>query len=199
MATDKKAIEEKIKAVENDIAELKVDYDKYFIGLEAREPTETRKLVTQKLREIDRLYFNSTALKFKLLSARNRFNTLCTHWDRIQKQIENGTFERGLIKLAKKEELEQENRKIEREGYNKYDSKHTLRLYNEIVENRSSKGDNLNGLNFDKFKANLRGKMDELEQKYKDQPIKYQVVVEDGKLKIQIKKKFTRQEPKELG
>jgi hypothetical protein len=198
MAIDKKAIEEKIRTVENDIANLKVDYDKYFIGLEAREPTEERKLVTQKLRDIDRLYFTNSVLKFKLASARTRFNTLCTHWDRIQKKIEDGTFERELVKLHKKEALEKETRKIEREGYNKYDAKHTLRLYNEMVENRTAKGDTLNGLNFDKFKANLRGKMDELETKYKDQPIKYQVYVEDGKLKIQIKKKFVRSASNDL-
>jgi hypothetical protein len=61
-----------------------------------------------------------------------------------------------------------------------------------MMESRVSKGEVANGLNFEKFRTNLRVKMDQLDQKYKDQPVKYQVYVEDGKLKIQIKKKFGR-------
>ncbi|MFH1728050.1 MAG: MXAN_5187 C-terminal domain-containing protein [Pseudomonadota bacterium] len=187
--TDKKAIEKDIIRLEEAIGGLKISYEKYFIGLEFREPLEERDRIEREFRRIDNIYFQSTSLKFKLRMIKAKYLTFKTHWDKIQKQILDGTYKRELFRQKQQEQALLEEKRRSREGYNVRDKKHAMKLYNDIVNHRLAKGQNIDNLDFVKFDQALRHKVIDLEKKFKNQGVKYNVHVEDGKLKIQVKKR----------
>jgi len=78
--------------LEKRINELKVLYDNYFAGIERREPLRHRDALVLYMRKIDSGGKSSTQLQFRFNNLRARFSTLEQHWNRIVKQIEEGTY-----------------------------------------------------------------------------------------------------------
>lgn len=96
-----------LQEVEIQIAELaeRVDrlralYEQYFSGIEKLEPLVLRKEVDRRLFALRRLQIRNTALRFKLQSIVQRYNTFQQYWARICREIENGTYHRDVARAA---------------------------------------------------------------------------------------------------
>lgn len=76
-------------------------YEQYFIGIEKLEPAVPRKDVDRRFWELRKIRVRNTALRFRLQTLIQRYNTLQQYWVRICRQIENGTYVRQLRKLAR--------------------------------------------------------------------------------------------------
>lgn len=82
--------------LEQRIDRLRALYEQYFLGFEKIEPTIQRTDVERRFWSLRRTRFYNTALRFRLGTLTQRYNTLQQYWHRIMRQIEAGTFKRHL-------------------------------------------------------------------------------------------------------
>jgi hypothetical protein len=93
--------------VQLDELELRVDrlralYEQYFMGLEKVEPAVPRKDVDRRIWVLRRTQIRNTARRFRLQNIIQRYNTFQQYWQRICREIENGTYTRHLMRAVKR-------------------------------------------------------------------------------------------------
>jgi hypothetical protein len=99
-------IAEVLKELENKIERLKVLYEQYFMGIEKMEPQVARKEVTRAMLTLQQQYIRNTALRFKFNTMLQKWQIYITYWNRVLREIENGTYVRHLQKAKRKAEKE---------------------------------------------------------------------------------------------
>ena len=104
-----------LQKLEQRIDTLKKRYERFFLGVERRPPTAMRKQVVREVFELEQTYINNTAQKFRLRSLVQRFNTHKTRWNRIMRQIEEGTYHRDRKKAQRRRRQQQEARQRQEE------------------------------------------------------------------------------------
>lgn len=99
-------ISEVLKELENKVERLKVLYEQYFMGIEKMEPQVARKEVTRTMLSLQQQYIRNTALRFKFNTMLQKWQIYVTYWNRVLREIENGTYVRHLQKAKRKAERE---------------------------------------------------------------------------------------------
>ncbi|HEY8944336.1 MAG TPA: MXAN_5187 C-terminal domain-containing protein [Polyangiaceae bacterium] len=80
---------------------LRALYEQYFLGIEKLEPTIARKDVDRRIYVLRREKIRNTGRRFKLQTIIQRYNTFQQYWQRICREIENGTYRRHLIRAER--------------------------------------------------------------------------------------------------
>jgi hypothetical protein len=93
--------EKMIVEIERDLERLHALYNQYFMGIEKTEPAIPRKNLDRKIYVMRREQILNTALRFRLQMQIQKYNTQSTYWNRVCRQIENGTYQRHVM-LAKR-------------------------------------------------------------------------------------------------
>lgn len=93
-------IEAQVREIEERVDRLRALYEQYFSGIEKLEPLILRKEVDRRLWALRKLQIRNTALRFKLQTIVQRYNTFQQYWARICRDIENGTYHRDVAKAA---------------------------------------------------------------------------------------------------
>lgn len=88
------AIAEDITKLDQQLSELILKYEQYFIGLEKREPLPLLGEVEKMVRRYTGVPINNTMYKHRFNMLVARFNTYREHWNRILKLIEEGRYSR---------------------------------------------------------------------------------------------------------
>lgn len=83
------------------IEQLRVAYEKYFMGVDRIAPQPLHDKIRRMLRDCEAAHPRQTALRFRLNSLRARFVSYRHYWTRVQSQIENGTYRRHLQRLER--------------------------------------------------------------------------------------------------
>ena len=91
-----------LKDVEGNLEHLKAMYEQYFMGLERVAPERQHEKFQRALRELRRSQPRNTALRFRVNTLVQRHTTLSTHWKRIARQIEEGTYKRDVLRAKKR-------------------------------------------------------------------------------------------------
>ena len=99
-------IGEILKELELKIERLKVLYEQYFMGIEKMEPQVARKEVTRTMLTLQQQYIRNTAMRFKFNTMLQKWQIYITYWNRVLREIENGTYVRHLAKAKRKAERE---------------------------------------------------------------------------------------------
>jgi len=94
-------LEATLTDLEQKIDRLKVLYDQYFMGIEKLEPQVPRKDVTRVINNLNKLQIRNTGLRFRYRTLVQRFNVYLTHWNRILREIEAGTYERDVARAQR--------------------------------------------------------------------------------------------------
>lgn len=85
-----------LDAFEEAIEELRIAYEKYFVGIERQAPAQRHKELKAQMRRLEGVRTRSTALRFRLSGLKARLVTYEYYWTRVLGQIERGTFRRDL-------------------------------------------------------------------------------------------------------
>ncbi len=108
--------EASLSEAEQDLAKLKARYEQWIQGVERVPPVRQREALQRTLRLLRRSQPTNTALRFKFQGVFARWTTLSTYWDRITRQIEEGTFRRDVMKVKRRREAEQARKRQHREA-----------------------------------------------------------------------------------
>ena len=77
---------------------LRTLYDQWFHGLERTEPQNLRLEIDRKIADMRRAQPRNTALRFRFNQLVQRYTTYNTYWQRITRQIEEGTYKRDVLR-----------------------------------------------------------------------------------------------------
>ena len=93
-------VEKQIGDLEIAVDRLRSLYEQYFVGIEKIEPQVPRKDVDRRIYALRKEQIRNTALRFRFQMVLQRYNTYQTHWQRICREIENGTYKRHMIRAS---------------------------------------------------------------------------------------------------
>ena len=84
------------------LSKLRSLYDQWFSGIERIEPQPQRDAFEKLMKTLQRQCPNNTAARFRHQQLVQRYLTYSTYWQRVARQIEEGTFKRDVVKARKK-------------------------------------------------------------------------------------------------
>jgi hypothetical protein len=167
----------------NDLKALEIAYEQYFLGTEKRSPEQQRQKVTLRMRKMINYYIPQTDLRFRLKSISSRFNSYCVYWDRIQRLIEEGRYERHTSRIQR-----YANRKSVQDSAEPAPSASPIdSLYEKLVVAHQSC--QLRPPNRDQVASFLAKQEQAIKKRFGDKPVDFEVVTESGKPKIKVRAK----------
>jgi hypothetical protein len=95
---DQAEIEEAVKELETRVDRLRSLYEQYFMGIEKLEPGVPKKDVERRVQMLRKEQIRNTALRFRFQMVLQRYNTYQSYWQRICRQIEEGTYKRDILR-----------------------------------------------------------------------------------------------------
>jgi hypothetical protein len=99
---DASQFEATLASVELRLRRLRMLYDQYFQGLERIEPQHERADVDRTIDLLRRAQPRNTALRFRFNQLVQRFTTYNAYWQRIRRQIEEGTYKRDVLRARRR-------------------------------------------------------------------------------------------------
>jgi hypothetical protein len=98
---DQKQFEAMLSEAETRLRRLKMLYEQWFMGFERIEPATLRKELEDLLARLRKEQMRNTALRFRLQQLVQRHTTFTTYWRRIGRQIEEGTYQRDVLRAKR--------------------------------------------------------------------------------------------------
>ncbi len=89
--------EDELRGLQNKLEQLRRKYDQYFLGMEKREPGFERERIERDIRKSKLVGALNSATRFKYKQFLARYRTLAERWDRVTRQMEDGTYRRGAV------------------------------------------------------------------------------------------------------
>lgn len=177
-------ISELLAQLEKDLKELEIAHEKYFLGTEKRLPEQERQKFTLRLRKMNNHYIPQTDLRYKLQGLASRYNSYCGYWDRIQRLIDEGKYERHTSRIQRhsQEQTKTEGLAKPAPSLDPVDS-----LYQELVDAHQSC--QLRPPNRDQVASFLAKQEAAIKERFGDQRVDFVVVTEAGKPKIKVRAK----------
>ncbi len=99
---DSGEIEQLVNELETRVDRLRSLYEQYFMGIEKMIPSVPHKDVDRRIHILRKEQIRNTAVRFRFQMILQRYNTYQTHWQRICRQIEEGTYKRHRLMAERK-------------------------------------------------------------------------------------------------
>jgi len=176
-------ITELLNQIEKELKDLEIAYEKYFLGTEKRSPEKERQKLTRNMRKMVTYYIPQVDLRFRLQSITSRFNSYCGYWDRIQRLIDEGRYERHTSRIQRNVGLEPPQAKDT--GQNA--TRQVDSLYEQLVDAHQSC--HLRPPNKEQVASFLEKQKEAIQQRFGDKQVDFVVVTEAGKPKIKVRAK----------
>lgn len=93
-------VEEELFDLERKVKQLRLDYERYFLGTRPRAPSQLRGEVDKKIVIFSNAPIRNTALRFKLNSIVSRYQAFRRQWEETLRKIDAGTYERHRFKAG---------------------------------------------------------------------------------------------------
>lgn len=99
---DASEFETLVTELETRVDRLRSLYEQYFMGIEKTIPSVPLKDVERRIQALRRDQPRNTGLRFRFQMIIQRYNTYTAYWQRICREIEEGTYKRHLQRAKKK-------------------------------------------------------------------------------------------------
>lgn len=166
---------------------LKIDYDKYFNGLERIEPVKERDDLRRLLKEIEQIPVKATRQLHRMRSMKARFSSMELFWTRNLLQIERGTHPkqqfRAKVHEAARGAAPPEVKKERRPTAQEREEGRYREIFDEYVATRQRCGQS-GELNYDAIRDVLAKQVRTIKSRYDCADVHFRVTVEDGKAKV---------------
>ncbi|MRG97595.1 MXAN_5187 C-terminal domain-containing protein [Polyangium spumosum] len=93
-------VERALEDLDSRLERVRALYEQYFLGIEKLEPLVPRKELERRIMLLRRAQIRNTALRFKFQTLIQRYNTFQQYWGRVAREIENGTYQRDVLRAA---------------------------------------------------------------------------------------------------
>lgn len=184
--------------LEQDIARLKRQYDRFFVGAEKLSPERERERIANEVKRLNAMTMQSSGQRFYFQSIMSRFYSYCELWNRQQRAREEGTIAlpatlvhkvpKPLSPVAAAPRAAAASQADEaclvrtagdRSGIGK--------LYDQFVALRGQTGEDTQKLNMAGFEKLIDSQYKALAAKLGAQSIEFRVAIRDGKVQLKAK------------
>ena len=192
-------LKEDLDILDTKISKLKVDYEQYFAKILKREPTTLRDEIDRIILKYSNQSIANTSLKFRYSTLTSKYTSYKQFWNRILRQIEEGTYSRGAFgaKLPETPVIAngvpqqrpeaapppppREAREEALINLDKFKS-----IYKQLIEARKTCKEPVEGMTYEKFTQALAQQTEKVKKDLHCKDIEYKVVVKDGKAKLTL-------------
>jgi len=175
------SIDDDLQKVEVKLSQLKRDYEQYFLGIRKREPINLRREVEKILRYWGNMHIPKAAARFRFNNLNSRFFSYRQMWERVVREIENGTYKRDVFKAK----LHERERGIGEKPAKRSEASESVDRERETIaaylDARLACGQANKGLSEAKVRSILEDQRKTLKEKYGCRDIQFRVEVIDGK------------------
>lgn len=190
--------DEELKLLEIKLNQLKLDYEKYFLGSRPTEPVQLRSEVQKTVIRFSNTRITNSAVRFKFNSLNGRYQAFKRQWDAVLRQIEAGTYKRHVFKAN----LHDRERGIDAGVPQGNATKPAVTtspsgapdgasprggagdLFETYRAAMKSAGQDTNGLSRAKLEAALAKQEAALKKQLGCERVSFKVIVQDGKVKL---------------
>jgi hypothetical protein len=188
MATEKR----EIHLLTDALRELRMSYDKYFAGQMRLEPVKEREAFEKRLRELKTRPNLTTAARFHLQSLQASYISYSSYWNRLNRQIDEGTFKRDVRRAAKIGQTQPPVQKSHKNDYIFQEKKSgdsipwLDKIYSDFVEQRKACGQStkISKKALDKL---LRQEASAIRDQTNCGEVRFKVQVKDGRTILKAK------------
>jgi hypothetical protein len=185
VSTNSKAIQNLLNEFESKLAELKILYEQHLCNLLPLAPEQEHKEVKKMVRNLLRTPFKNSQTNFRLKNLVLRFQTLSTHWERLLKQKEEGTYSGDIFRAnIRNKYTREERKKLLPETKEDKVYEELFNSYKKALENSGLKKQDLQ---FVLFKNELKRKASLLKEKKGASEVYFRVEVAGGKVAIKAR------------
>jgi hypothetical protein len=179
------ADEEELRTLDQKVKQLKLDYDRYFLGSRPREPVLLRGEIDKLIAIYSNQAIRNSALRFRFSSICSRYQALKRQWGEVLRQIESGTYGRHRFK-AELHERERSGRGREPAPASAPEAPAAAEasFFEEYRAARERCGQDTRHLTRDALERVLARQREALRERYGDAEVRFRVVIEDGRAKI---------------
>ena len=177
-------ITELLSQLEKDLKDLEIAHEKYFLGTEKRSPEQQRQKFTLRMRKMITHYIPQTDLRFRLQSISSRYNSYCSYWDRIQRLIDEGKYERHTSRIQR---FAQTASSTQSAAETNLSADPVDSLYKQLVD--AHQDCELRAPNRDQVASFIAKQEETIKKRFGDKLVDFVVVTENGKPKIKVRAK----------
>lgn len=194
-------INAEITRLENMIESLKKKYELFFFGLEKKPPNPDREQVERKIRELLNTFITNTGQRYRLQSVVGKYNSYVRYWERTLQQIEDGTYQRELMKRQilqkefaqktyKKQDVyvlddsEESTTSKKAPSSGQLSDEYVRELYDNYIQVRQTLGESPTNISVEAFKKSLEKQIPILKEKYKTENIEFKISIKGGRATI---------------
>ncbi len=174
-----------LNRLEADLTKLKTKYEQYFAGVERIEPADERKRLQRAIDDAASEHTPNTAIRFRAQNLRSRMITFEQYWNRILKQIEDGTYKRHQFKTRIHDQMRNEMASTPAADSGPATGGDFDNVVNEYRKLQAQAG--ASPVEAAKLQKMLQKQEQQLRQQYNAKKVEFRVVVEDGKPKLKAK------------
>lgn len=172
------SVDEDLKLLEVKLNQLKLDYERYFLGTRPREPSLLRGEVQKLVAYYSNVPIQNTALRFRFSSLCSRYQAFKRRWDETLRQMEDGSYNRHRFRAGLHR----------REAPGPSSAGAAADLFGTYLEARRSCGQDVSGLTRERLEAILTRERATLARRYGDVGFEFRVVVEQGRAKLKARR-----------
>ncbi len=187
-------LEEELKQIAEGLRQLKVQYDRYFMGLDRIPPLRARADLERLIRDSRLGKSHKTGVKFRFRNMRQSLISNATRWDRIMRLIEEGKFKRdrsalqGMGVRTIEDEPQQDAPTTRRDGARaeagtEAPEDPTRKVFETWQAAQSQLGNNAN-VDYDRFRDKLERQKQEQISKHGYKDVAYAVRIKDGRVAL---------------
>jgi hypothetical protein len=185
---------EDLDILDTKINKLKADYEQYFTKALKKEPAALREEIDRIILKCSNQQATNTSLKFRYSTLTSKYTSYKQFWNRILRQIEEGTYVRGAAYGAKQPEELEPIQKYEpapspagglKQELPASDSKFKT-IYQQFIEAKKNSKEPSGDMSYEKFTQAIIQQTEKVKKDLKCQDVDYKVVVKDGKTKITL-------------
>jgi hypothetical protein len=176
--------EEEIKILEIKMHQLKLDYEKYFLGTRPTEPSMARSEVQKIVIRFSNTRITNTALRFKFNSLNGRYQAFKRRWDATLRQIEAGTYKRHVFKADlrdREREIAPDPKTTRASGTSDAQDVDIFETYRDAM---LATGQKTSGLTREKLQKAITKQEAALKKKLGCERVNFKVVVQGGKVRL---------------
>lgn len=191
----------RLDEIEEKLFVLKINYEKYFSGLERKEPYRDREEVRRMVRDLIETPIRQPGQRFRFQQLKARFQSMELYWNRNINMIERGVHPKfkfradlhdktrrgaSIAPAAPAAEAltpEQEAVLQARKDQMAREEKAFRMVFDRYLEARQKCGQSTD-LGYDAVRDALRKQVRSLKSTYNTEQVRFRVVIEDGKAKV---------------
>ena len=170
---------------------LKLNYEKYFSGIDRIEPVKDRDDVKRMLRDLTQEPVTNARQRFRFQNLRARYNSQDLYLTRNLVQIERGTHPKMKFRaaLSERRRREAETRQLERTARRtaaetrQRENMAYQKIFDSYMEARRTCGQSTD-MQFESVKKALKKQVSAIKSRYRVDSVKFRVTVEDGKARL---------------